>query len=80
MKNPTNEVLVENLIRIFCRPVFKVSLSSLCWLTKGKQLRQGIIVLAQLYFRIHINISATYFGPYGHRQVGYSIRGRNYII
>ena len=40
--------------------------SSLCWLTKDKQ----------LYCQIHINISTTCFGPYGHCQVGYSIRGK----
>jgi len=54
--------------------------SSLCWLTKDKQLRKGITILTQLYCQIHINISTTCFGPYGHCQVGYSIRGKNYII
>jgi len=50
--------------------------SSLCWLTKGKQLCKGITVLTQLYCQIHINISTMCFGPYGHRQVGYKIRGK----
>ena len=47
---------------------------------KGKQLCKGITVLTQLYCQIHINISTTCFGPYGHRQVGYNIRGKDYII
>jgi len=50
--------------------------SSLCWLTKCKQLCHGIAVLTQLYFRIHIAISTIRFGPYVHHQVGYSIRGK----
>jgi len=37
---------------------------------------QGITVLTQLYCQIHTNISTACFGPYGHRQVGYSIRGK----
>jgi hypothetical protein len=44
--------------------------------SKDKQLRQSINVLTQLYFQININISTTCFGSYGHRQVGYRIRGQ----
>jgi len=50
--------------------------SSSCWLTKGKQLCKGITVLTQLCCQMYINISTTCFGPYGHRQVGYKIRGK----
>jgi len=48
--------------------------SSLCWLTKGKQLCKGIPSWTQLYCQIYINISTTCFGPYAHLQVGYVIR------
>jgi len=54
--------------------------SSLCWLTKGKELCQGITILTKLYCWIHINIQTTCYGPYGHRQVGYSIGGKTHMI
>ena len=53
--------------------------SSLCWLTKGKQLCWGIPSWTQLYCQIYKNISTTCFGPYGHLQVGHEIRWKNYI-
>ena len=37
--------------------------------------RLNITILSDTY-----NISTTCFGPYDHRQVGYTIRGENYII
>ena len=50
------------------------------WVSIGKQLCKGIAVLTQLYCLIHINMSTTCFGLYGHRQVGYSIRGKLHNI
>jgi len=47
--------------------------SSLCWLTKGKQLC-GVYRLEHNYIVRYINISTTCFGPYGHLQVGYEIK------
>ena len=38
---------------------------------------QVYTVLTQLYRQIYINISTTCFCPYGHRQVGYDIRGKS---
>ena len=62
--------------RKFVSTKFQGESSSLYWLTKGKQLCEGITVLTQLYclIYIYIYISTTCFGPYGHLQVGYEIR------
>ena len=50
--------------------------SSLCWLTKGKQCARVYRLNTTILSDIYIYISTTCFGPYGHRQVGYDIRGK----
>jgi len=46
----------------------------------GKQLCKGIAILTQPYCLIHINMSTTCFGLYGHRQAGYNIGGKLHNI
>ena len=46
----------------------------------SKQLCKGIAVITQLYYTIHINMSTTCFGHFGHRQVGYNYRRKLHII
>ena len=66
------------LLEMYCA-IIQGESSSLCWLTKGKQLCWGIPSWTQLYCQIYKNISTTCFGPYGHLQVGHEIRWKNYI-
>ena len=76
----TKDMCVCVFIVAYYHIISSIESSSFCWLTKDKQLCKGITVLTQHYSQIHINISTTCFGHNGHRPVGYSIRGKNYII